>query len=135
MSDHQKHLCSSAAGRISRVYEAIVMARDELGMTRHEFRINIARRPEFYEPVAFLADCDAFWKINMENRLVFGFQGPHRDVAITNFGVIAIVELCTREPKFLLELPTGTVFETTSRERAEQLANNWYRNSTLKAAA
>jgi hypothetical protein len=57
----QINFCNLAGSRLSRLYRSVVWARDELGMTRDEFKRNCDRRPGHYGPVAYLADCDSFW--------------------------------------------------------------------------
>lgn len=60
-TEEQINFCMLAGSRISRLYQSVVWARDELGMTRDEFMQNCIRRPEHYGPVAYLADCAKFW--------------------------------------------------------------------------
>lgn len=59
--EEQINFCMLAGSRLSRLYQSVAWARDELGMTRDEFKQNCARRPEHYGPVSYLADCDSFW--------------------------------------------------------------------------
>lgn len=64
-TQEQIEFCMLAGSRLSRLYQSVVWARDELGMTRDEFKQNCDRRPEHYGPVSYLADCNSFW-INAE---------------------------------------------------------------------
>lgn len=47
---------------VARLYEAVVDARDNLGMTQEDFRKICARRPMHYAPVTYLANVDEFWE-------------------------------------------------------------------------
>lgn len=58
---NQLNMCYRAMARPARLYDAAVFARDVLGVTREEFARTVQRRPEVYQPVAFLAECDEFW--------------------------------------------------------------------------
>ena len=60
--DIQFDMCYRGASFPARLYRAVEFARDELGMTREEFLINVARRPKHYECVAYLANIPDFWK-------------------------------------------------------------------------